>query len=478
MALLTPDRPRAPKDSTPLPRLTVHGRHWQLPAPPGPDEAYPLSELRAIMREGVLPYLQRMTRTHGNLVRVRFGPAWMYIVNEPELIRNILQRDHRVFVKGWIAEQLREAGGWGIFFSEGAMHRRQRKLMQPAFHRGCLARYAGEMTDCLHQLEADWEDGARLDIAAAMNRLTMNVVARSLFSSVLEEEMDTIAEAMEALMASFIDRIFSPTAPLQRYLPPQVSSRRYHRAVRTLNEVAYRLIDSHPREASVMQDVMGILMMAQDEEGGEMSRQQLRDEAMTLFIAGHETTAIALSWAWYEISRNPVIQAKLHAEVDHVLGGRTPGFEDVPRLRYCRNVFQEALRHYPPVYLFMRQALEDYPLGDYTLPEGAHVALSPYLTQHDPRFYPHPELFDPDRWTDAFQAALPKFAFFPFSGGPRICLGEHFAWTEGVLTLAHLAQHWRVALTPHQQIGYGRSASLRPANGIEVALERRQPIRV
>jgi cytochrome P450 len=450
----------------------VSREDWDTEAPPGPVLGLPLAELQRIRKQGLISYLQYLIRRYGNVTRVKCGPVWVYVVNEPEMIRDILQRKYQSFEKGYGAELLKDVVGLGVLAAEGDDHRRQRKLMQPAFHKECLRKYAVQMQDCIAHAQESWEEGAVINIAESMNAMTLDVVVRSLFSTRVDTDAKLIGQALGDIFEVVMERLLSPLGPFSQYLPT-ASSRRYRRAVRSLDEIMRRLVTEHQSTDTVFDDLMAILVGAQDEEGRKLSFRHLRDEAMTLFIAGHETTAIALSWAWYEIARNPEIQQRLQAEVDTVLSGRTPGFEDASRLPYCRALMKESMRMYPPVYVFLRQAAESVVVGDYLVPKGAHIFLSPYLTHRDARFYPNPEHFAPERWTAAFEEQLPKFAYFPFSGGPRVCLGEHFAWTEGILALATLAQKWHFTLEPHQSIRYGNSGTLRPEPGIDMRVHRR-----
>jgi cytochrome P450 len=388
------------------------------------------------------------------------------------MIRDILQRKYQAFEKGYGAELLKDVAGLGVFFAEGEDHRRQRKLMQPAFHKECIRKYSLHMRDCIERAQEGWEDGAVVNIADAMNRMTLDVVVRSLFSTRVDADARLIGESLGDIFDVAMEVLLSPLGPLSLHLPTP-STRRYRRALRNLDHTIKRLIEEHQSPGAVFDDLMAILMGVDEMSGGQQSYARLRDEAMTLFIAGHETTGIALSWSWYEVARNPSVQARLQEEVDRVLGGRVPEFEDVARLPYCRALMKESMRMYPPVYLFFRQAAESVMVGDYLVPEGAHVLLCPYLTHRDARFFPSPDLFDPERWTAEFEESLPKYAYFPFSGGPRVCLGEHFAWTEGILALAALAQQWHFELEPHQSIRYGNSATLRPEPGIDVRVHRR-----
>jgi cytochrome P450 len=420
----------------------------------------------------MLPYLRHVVRTYGDLARIRFAQVWIYVASHPDDVREILQSKHRNFVKGFGADLVRDALGYGLFSAEGELHRRQQKLMQPAFRTDAIKRYAAMMLECFHYCDAEWRDGQTIDVVEEMHRLTMNVATRTLFNMPPDDRQKKLGHALTVLLRGIAQRISNPFGILKATLP-MLPDREWKECLRILDEEIGRIIDDHEAGVLADDDLLGQLMSATDEAGLKLSRKQLRDETLTLFVAGHETTAIALSWAWYEAARDPAIQVKLQEEVARVCGGRTPEYTDLSQLHYCRAVFQESLRFYPPIFLFLRQALDDLQLREYTIPKGSLFAISPYLVHHDPRFYPNPEKFDPDRWTDAFESQLHKFAYFPFSGGPRVCIGERFAWCEGTLALAYLVQRWNFELAPYQDIRTGDGGTMRPAGAIEMILHRR-----
>jgi cytochrome P450 len=308
-----------------------------------------------------------------------------------------------------------------------------------------------------------------------MHRLTMNVATRTLFNMAPGEKQKQVGEAITLLIRGVTDRITTPLGVL-RATVSLLPDRKWRECLRILDEQIDQIIEEHETGLMAADDLLGRLMAATDEAGNRLSREQLRDEILTLFVAGHETTAVALSWAWYEVARDLTIQKRLQEEVVQVCGGRTPCYADLPRLSYCRKVFQESLRHYPPIPLIIRQALEDIELRGYTVPRGSIFAISPYIVHHDPRFFPNPDKFDPDRWTDDFAAQLHKFAYLPFGGGPRICIGERFAWCEGTLALAYFVQRWQFELAPFQDIRPGSTGTLRPEEEIEIVVSRRQNV--
>ena len=270
------------------------------------------------------------------------------------------------------------------------------------------------------------------------------------------------------------ERITNPFAALLSMLPLK-SNRRFEQAKQKLDDLIYRIINERRASGEDRGDLLSMLLIAQDDEGGSggMSDEQVRDEAMTIFLAGHETTANALTWTWYLLSQHPDIEAKLHAEIETVLQGRLPTFEDIPKLRYTEMVFAESMRLYPPAWTIGRNALEDVEIGGYKIPTGALVLTSQFIVHRDERWFPEPEKFDPERWTPEAKEKRPKFSYFPFGGGTRICIGEAFAWMEGALLIATLAQKWRMKLAPENKIELQPLITLRPKNGMKMIMEKR-----
>lgn len=461
-----------PEGTIPAPSPWISGALQNLPAPPGPRERFPFEQLFKLQKMTLLPYVQSMVRRYGDLVRINFSRVWVYLPNHPDEIREVLQTQHRRFVKGFAADLVRDALGYSVFAAEGQLHRRQQKLMQPAFRGDAIERYAAMMLDCFRYSDDAWKDGQRLQMVEEMHRLTMNVATRTLFNMPPGDKQSEVGDALSVLIRGITERIATPLGVVKATFP-MLPDPEWRTSLRVLDGLIGEIIRDHETGALPDDDLLGQLMLARDEAGQGLSREQLRDEVLTLFVAGHETTAIALSWAWYEAARNSSIQQRIQEEVARVCGDRTPSYADLPQLQYCRKVFQESLRRYPPIPVFLRQALEDLELRGYTVPKGSIFAISPYIVHHDPRFYPDPETFNPDRWTDAFSEQLHKFAFIPFSGGPRVCIGERFAWCEGTLALAYFAQHWRFELVPYQQVQPGDMGSMRPACEIEMIVHRR-----
>jgi cytochrome P450 len=331
------------------------------------------------------------------------------------------------------------------------------------------------MVACSARTSDRWRDGETLDIAQEMMRLTLAIVGKTLFDADVESEAKEIGAALTSIMQLF-DRITKPFPEILNRLPLP-SNFRFRRASRRLDETIYRIINERRRSGEDRGDLLSMLLVATDTEGDGtgMTDRQLRDEAMTIFLAGHETTANALAWTWYLLSQHPEVEARLHAEIDEVLQGRLPSADDFSRLKYTEMVFAESMRLYPPAWAMGRQVLEDYKIDSYTIPSGTIILMSPYVMHHDERYYAEPFRFDPERWTEEARAVRPKFSYFPFGGGPRVCIGEQFAWMEGVLVLATLAQRWRMRLAPDQDVRPKPLITLRPRGGIRMRMERREP---
>ncbi|HEX8117997.1 MAG TPA: cytochrome P450, partial [Pyrinomonadaceae bacterium] len=391
-----------------------------------------------------------------------------------DYIKDVLVTHNASFMKGRGLQRAKRLLGEGLLTSEPPLHRRQRRLAQPAFHKQRINAYASLMVDYALRLERErWRDGRTLDVAQEMMHLALTIVGRTLFGTETEAEAEEVRAALSASMASF-GQFMMPFAELLSRLPLP-ANRRFERSRARLDRIIYRIIDERRASGEDRGDLLSMLLRAQDEEGGGggMSDEQLRDEAMTIFLAGHETTANALAWTWYLLAQNPSAEAKLHEELDGVLRGRPPAAEDLPRLRYTEMVVSESMRLYPPAWILGRRALEDYEVGGYLIPKGSLVILSPYVMQRDARFFPDPERFDPERWTAEAKAARPQFAYFPFGGGPRRCIGEGFAWMEGVLVVATLARRWRLRLAPGQRVGPQPGVTLRPRGRLPMTPERR-----
>lgn len=438
--------------------------------PPGPPKFYMLWNLPR-MRHNMLDVFGDMIHSHGHISMTRIhGGRRLYVTTEPELIRDILVTNPQNFHKDRGLNLAKVVLGEGLLTSEAPFHRRQRKLSAPAFHRQRIANYAETMAAYAQRTADGWSDGSRVDLDQEMMRLTLAVVAKTLYDADIENEADEIGEALSLVMGMF-PRIMNPFAEILLRLPIP-STRQFLAARDRLDATIYRMIRERRASGEDRGDLLSMLLAAQDEDDGTgMTDQQVRDEAITIFLAGHETTANALTWAWYLLSQHPEVEARLHAEIDEHFDAERP-VECVPKLKYARQVIAETMRLYPPAHTIARRVLEEYQLGPYTVPPGSTIIMSIYYVQRDPRFWDDPEKFDPDRWA-VENEQRPKFAYFPFGGGPRVCIGEQFAWMEAVLMLAVLARQWRARLVPGHPIDIRPLITLRPRHGMAMTLERR-----
>jgi len=438
--------------------------------PPGPKGHLVVGVLPEF-RKDPAGFLETMARRYGDVVYIPLGRQHIYCLSHPDAIRDVLVTHQNKFKKSRMLERARVLLGDGLLTSEGDHHRRQRRLVQPAFHRDRLAGYGAVMVERAALVRDQWKPGQSFDVLQEMMRLTLAIVAKTLFSTEVDSEADEIGDALTEVFSLF-EIILLPFSEILEKLPlPAV--RRFKRARQRLDETIYRLIAERRATGRDTGDLLSMLLLANDDEGsGGMSDQQVRDEALTLFLAGHETTADALTWAWYLLSQNPEIERAFHAELDRILGERLPSFEDLPHLRYIESVFAEALRLYPPGWGIGRRALEDFQAGEFLIPARSVVLMSPYAVHRDPRWFPDPLVFKPERWL-LEDSSRPKFAYFPFGGGARVCIGERFAWMEGTLLLATVGQHWRLRLEAGHRVETHARITLRPKHGMRMIAERR-----
>jgi cytochrome P450 len=440
-------------------------------APPGPKPSL-LSMLIYFPGRDPLAFFSNLPRTYGDLVSYRMGGEEVFFINDPRHIKDVLVTHNKNFIKGRGLQRAKRLLGEGLLTSEGAVHLRQRRLIQPAFHRDRIAGYGNTMVAHADRMRQAWTDGATLDIAREMNRLTLSIVGKTLFDADVELQAADVGDALTGVMETFW-MVMLPFVDVIERLP--VPSLRRSRAARArLDAIIYGMIADRRASGRDHGDLLSMLLSAQDEDdGGVMTDQQVRDEAMTIFLAGHETTANALTWAWYLVSGAPDVEAKIHGEIDRALQGRLPTMKDIASLPYVERVVTESMRLYPPAWIIGRRAVAEYPIGDFVAPARALFLMSPYVLQRDARYYADPERFDPDRWTPEFRAALPKFAYFPFGGGPRQCIGESFAWMELILVVATIAQKWDLQLVPGHPVELQPLITLRAKHGMRMTVTAR-----
>lgn len=430
------------------------------------------SNFRAF-RRAPLQSLVELARTRGDFVSFRLGTQQTFLLNHPDLLKDVLVTSSHKFTKGLVLQRAKRVLGEGLLTSEGAVHKRQRRLIQPAFHRETIRTYGEVMINLAGATRDRWQAGHHMDVAQEMSHLTLAIVSKTLFNTDVESEAREIRAALTTVM-ELLGRPISPLADLLYHLPLPTSLR-CKRAKSRLDATIDRII--HERRINGLErgDLLSQLLMARDLEGdgAGMTDHQLRDEVLTLFLAGHETTANALMWTWYLLSENPDVEQKVHHELDRVLGSRCPTVEDLAALTYTRMVFAESLRCYPPAWVIARIAIEDHHLWGCPIKAGSYLIMSPYLLHHDPRYYPDPYTFAPERQSPEVTRARQPFTYLPFGAGPRICIGEAFAWMEGVLLIATLAQRWRLRLVPGHPVVLQPLITLRSQYGMDMSVEPR-----
>jgi cytochrome P450 len=418
------------------------------------------------MRRDPLELFTRLAREYGDIVQLRLGDHEhdLYLINHPEFIKQVLVTNDSRFTKWFAVERIKEVLGNGLFVSEGEFHLRQRRLSQPAFHRERVAGYANDMVEHATTVRERWRDGETIDVSREMNWLAMMIVGSTLFGA----DMDADAAAVRDSLGEILDQF-------ERSMLPHADREDFERALKRLDDAVYRIVQARRANNEDRGDLLSILLRAHETEGesARMTDLQLRDEAMTIFLAGHETSANALAFTWYLLSQHPEIEKQFHAEVDQKLDGRRPTVEDVSALALTARIFSETLRLYPPLWAIGRRAIEEVQIGPHTLRAGSVVIVSQWVTHRDARWYPEPLRFDPDRWLPNARAERPRFSYFPFSAGSRACLGEGFAGIEGVLCLATIAQKWKLCLEHGAKVALQPQLTLRARHGIHMQAEAR-----
>jgi cytochrome P450 len=446
--------------------------------PPGLRLNLPLYLSRRFFRVGnPILLFEHLYATYGRMAHYRVGPSHIVLVSEPEFIREILINQAQYFVKERTQKRMKILLGEGLITSDGEIHSRQRRIVAPAFHRQRIQAYASIMVDCAVKLRDRWNAGREIDASSAMMSISLEVVARTLFAQNVTPQILSINHEVNVIMELYNFLIALPRAEGYLHLPiPGLM--RFRKARKRLDAVVYQMIRDHRHSGIDKGDLLSMLLRAHDDQPGAnqdsgMTDEQLRDEVLTIFLAGYETVSNALAWTWLLLAQNPEAEAKLHAELDRVLQGRLPALEDLPSLRYTEMVLSEAMRLYPPAWAMGRQATRDVDIGPYRLPAGTFFFFSQYIIQRSPENFPEPLRFDPERFTPENKARRSRFVYFPFGAGHRQCIGESFAWMEASLVLVTLAQRWRLRLVPNQIIEVQPKITLRPKYGIKMLLERR-----
>lgn len=428
-------------------------------------------------------FLTRIAEEYGEIARFKIFNYALYLISDPQLIREVLVTKSKYFPKS--ARDIAILSpflGEGLLTANGEHHKRERKLAQPAFHIRRINGYAETMVEYAQHLIDPWRDGQQIDMSEQMIELTMFIVCKTLFDAdwkTMEEVAGQVGHAIEELQ-DVADASFSLPVQIPQWVPTR-NNRRTQKAKALLDRTINQIVDTRRSAASDGQiedtgDLLSMLLMAEYDDGSAMSNNEIQDQLVTLFVAGHETTSNALTWTWYLLSRHPEIEAKMHDEIDTTLADREPTLADLPQLPYTEMVLKESMRLYPPAWILnARQATQEITVGDYTLPKNAQVMISPYVMHRHPGYFPDPTRFDPERFLPEREAELEKYVYMPFGGGPRICIGNAFAMMEAHLILATIAQKFRFHLLPNQEISPRAQVTMSPQNGLKMTVVKRKP---
>ncbi len=442
---------------------------------PGPS-GRPLVGVLPEMWRDPLHYFVRVSIEYNGLVQLPLARRRTHLVTRPDLVQQVLQERAHLYIKGKSIDLARELVGNGLATSDGALWQRQRRLMQPAFRRARLAGLVDIMVDTTRQHLKRWEAiaqaGEILDVAEEMMQVTLAIIVRTMFGADIAADLPTAMSAFRTAL-TYIDRRSFTLFDVHGRFPTR-TRRQFHQAVATLDRIIYRIIEQRRRANTQQDDLLGMLLAARDPESGQgMDDKQLRDEVMTIFFAGHETTAVTLSWVWYLLSTHPDVGRRVYDEIMQVVGDRDPTAADLERLTFTRQVLDETLRLYPPAWIFVRMAAQEDVLDGYLIPAGASVMLSPYVTHRLPDIWPHPEGFDPERFAPGKERTRPRFAYIPFGGGPRKCIGNRFAIMEAMVVMALVLQRFDLELVPEVAVQPRPLVTLRPHPGVPVRLRPR-----
>jgi cytochrome P450 len=441
--------------------------------PPGP-KGLPIVGVSFELLRDALGLLRRIAREYGDIVRIPVAFGERILLNHPDWIEQLLVIQQSKFHKSALSKEATERLlGQGLLISEGDFWRRQRRLAQPAFQRARITEYAATMVEIAGRHLQEWHGGEQRDMAHEMMALTLDIAVRTLFGTTLPNEAKQVGQAMTFLMRYSLGRARSPVNIPASWPTPR--NRRANREYEFLDSLVYRIISERQAQGNSTHhtDLLSLLMAAMDEDGSQMTPRQLRDETMTIFLAGHETTALTLAWTWYLLSQNPAAEARLHEELRGVLAGRAPEIKNIERLPYLQAVVNEVLRLYPAAYVLARTSIAPCTIGGYDFPAGSTFLASQWVMHRDARYYDDPDAFRPERWLDGLMGRLPAGAYFPFGDGPRRCIGQNFALMELVLVTATVAQHFRFRLVPGHPVVPEPLVTLRPRYGIQMTVEAR-----
>ncbi|HWZ99464.1 MAG TPA: cytochrome P450 [Candidatus Dormibacteraeota bacterium] len=437
--------------------------------PPGPGGST-FAFLFGDRRRDPLAFFTKLAHDYGDVSSLKLFDFRTLFINHPDDIEDVLVNKARSFEKGRVMKANMRLFGEGLLTSEGGFWLRQRRLAQPAFHRARVAAYGTTMVEYAERAMQTWRSGETRDIHEDMMQITLQVVGKTLFNADLARDAREVGETLEILLKMAADFGKSILIPLWVPTPRNLRARM---GIRRIEKIIYRIIAQRRKEGGDAGDLLSMLLAVQDEDGSRMTDKQLRDETITLFLAGHETTANALSWTLWLLAQNPAVEKRFHEELDGVLGGRAPGVEDMPRLVYTSQILSESMRLYPPAWGMARLVKEEVEVAGYKLVPGNGVAWAQWVVHRDPRWFDDPQRFIPERWEGDLAKRLPRFAYFPFGGGPRQCIGNSFALMEATMILATVAQRFRFKLVDGHPVKPLASITLRPQHGIRATLEAR-----
>lgn len=438
--------------------------------PPGP-KGVPIFGVLFDYNKDPTGFSLRCAQEFGEVSLLPFGPLNVYLLSNPKHVSEVLSSQSYRFIKGVSIQSLKSSLGEGLLTSKGNFWKRQRRLTQPAFHRERIFEYGGIMTDAAETMICQWQDGEVRDIHADMMHLTLLIVAEALFGTDIAGKTAVIESALEAILTHFSNQL--NTFFLLPEWVPTPDNIQFWQKLQRMDEVIYDIIQHRRKSTAANSDLLTVLLQLEDEDGAQMSDREIRDEVVTLMMAGHETTALALTWTWMLLAQHPEVEEKLHQEIQTVLQGRSPTAEDATHLKYANWIIKESMRLYPPAWGTSRQVIETVQLGDYTLEPGDTVFLNQWVMHRDPRFFEHPDRFNPERWDNSFEQRLPKGVYFPFGDGPRSCIGKGFAMMEAVLILAAISQKFRFTLSADRKVELQPSITLRPKHGLNMRLQKR-----
>jgi cytochrome P450 len=462
--------PAGQSPSTRLRSLRSLRASLSVPRPPGPRGLPVFGPIQEYARDP-FGFLINTKRIYGDVVALRFAGRQLYLISHPDAIERVLVTHKKNYPKSDISERLYPLIGQGLLTSEGELWTQQRKLISPAFHHKRIRSYAQTMVDRTEAHLSSWQDRSERSVDTDMMHLTLDIALRTLFGEE-QAEGEQLGRAFTEASEYFAVTLKQPF-PIPLWVPTP-KNKMLLRARDQMFDYTRRIIQAKRQQQERGDDLLSTLIEATDESGARMDDDQLRDEVLTLLLAGHETTALTLTYAFDLLGRHPHVRDKLEAELDSVLGGRSPTIEDLPQLRYTTQVIKESMRLFPPGAVMLRQAVEDDEVGGWIIPKGAMVAFAQWIVHRDARWFENPELFLPERWTKEFEEALPRFAYFPFGGGPRICVGASFAMMEAPLVLASIAQKFRLDLLDLRPLELLMSITVRPRRSVRAAVRKRR----